>query len=82
MTVLKKANLLRIEDWGLISYAQAWEKQKQCVDKVLQGSAQVLIFCEHPSVVTLGRLAQKDNILLPLDEMKKRNIFNGNKKLT
>jgi len=47
----------------LIDYTAAYGIQKECVARVLAGGAQVLFLCEHPAVITLGRLAQEANIL-------------------
>ncbi len=45
-----------VEDWGLIPYQEAFEKQKQYVDQLIQGErSETLVFCHHPPVVTLGR---------------------------
>ncbi len=49
-------DLPRIEDWGLISYVEAFEKQKIYVDEIINGvRGETLVFCQHPPVVTLGR---------------------------
>lgn len=45
-----------VEDWGLISYTEAFEKQKQYVEEIIRGDRQeTIVFCQHPPVVTLGR---------------------------
>lgn len=47
---------LVFEDWGLIDYEQALEKQLSLVEKVHEtGQPGFIIFCTHPPVVTLGR---------------------------
>ena len=50
------------EDWGLVDYAEAWERQEflfhQKIEQKQRGeSATVdrIVFCEHPHVYTLGR---------------------------
>ena len=56
------------EDWGLISYEQAMNKQLEYVDKLDQlltnGELHpgFLIFCSHPAVVTTGRQTQPTDI--------------------
>lgn len=56
------------EDWGLISYDQAMNKQLEYVDKLdqlLTNGEQhpgFLIFCSHPAVVTTGRQTQPTDI--------------------
>ncbi|MCR4336216.1 MAG: lipoyl(octanoyl) transferase LipB [Candidatus Omnitrophica bacterium] len=63
-----------IRDLGLIDYQAAYTLQKQCVEDVLQGGAQKILLCEHPSVLTLGRLAQEGYILFPKDELARRGV--------
>ena len=56
------------EDWGLIPYQEALDKQLQYVDKLahaLEAGEQhpgFLIFCSHPPVVTTGRQTQPEDI--------------------
>ena len=52
-----------VEDWGLIEYTQAYERQKDLVSRVIAGENPHLIFCEHPAVLTLGRMTKLENIL-------------------
>lgn len=47
---------LPVEDWGLIDYEEALEKQLQYVQRIHdEQSAGVIILCSHPAVVTIGR---------------------------
>jgi lipoyl(octanoyl) transferase len=76
-TEIKKESLKKnvlIQDLGLIDYAQAYATQKKWVEAVIGGHDPVLILCEHPAVLTLGRLASPENFLLPLDEIKAKGI--------
>lgn len=56
------------EDWGLISYDQAMNKQLEYVEKLDAALAAgenhpgFLIFCSHPAVVTTGRQTQSSDI--------------------
>lgn len=56
------------EDWGLISYDEAMNKQLEYVEKLDQLLSQgeshpgFLIFCSHPAVVTTGRQTQPSDI--------------------
>lgn len=56
------------EDWGLISYEEAMNKQLEYVEKLdalhANGEAHpgFLIFCSHPAVVTTGRQTKPDDI--------------------
>jgi lipoate-protein ligase B len=48
--------LLSVQDWGLIDYPSALQRQMDLVDLVSHELArETLIFCSHPPVVTLGR---------------------------
>ncbi|GHT13056.1 octanoyltransferase [Bacteroidia bacterium] len=58
-------------DWGLVAYAEAWDRQRDLAAQLLAAKAagggaatQYLIFCEHPHVYTLGRNGNKDNFLI------------------
>ena len=51
-----------IEDWELIEYSQSYEFQKKRVERVIKGSADYLILCEHPAVLTLGRMTRSDSL--------------------
>ena len=60
---IQTKNNCEVRDLGLIDYDAAYWIQKESVARVLAGGAQVLLLCEHPTVITLGRLAQEANIL-------------------
>src|ERR1700722_12060374 len=65
-------NVCSIVDLGLIRYAEAWELQKRIVAARKAGAiADVLLFCEHPHVITLGRSGKISNLRAP-DEMLRR----------
>lgn len=48
-------NSFEIQDWGLIDYRQALERQEKLVEDVAAGATGVIVVCTHPHVVTLGR---------------------------
>ena len=52
------------EDWGLIDYEQALQKQVDLVEAVSQDPSHpgFLIFCTHPAVVTTGRQTKPEDI--------------------
>lgn len=72
-------------DWGLIEYKDAWDKQKQFFDELVELKSdfnnpplksiinQRFIICEHPHVYTLGRNGQSNNMLVNDEFMKKIN---------
>ncbi len=59
----------RFTDLGVISYEEAWEYQEKYFAKALKakkesGVENLLIFCEHPHVYTLGKSGDEQNLLL------------------
>jgi len=66
---------IEIFDLGLVNFKQAWVFQKEiflAVKKQIYPFA--LILCLHKPVITLGRLANKNNILIDEEELKLRGI--------
>ena len=63
-----------VEDWGLIDYAQGYKRQKDSVQAVLTGAGDHLILCEHPSVLTLGRMTNPDSLLYQRQEIEDRGV--------
>ncbi len=78
--------MVYFQDWGVISYQTAWDRQQQLLKKVIdfrsknlenttpQTVEHQLIFCEHPPVFTLGRSGSIKNLLLSEDELKDKKI--------
>jgi lipoate-protein ligase B len=66
---------MNVKDLGLIDYRQAWALQQEYVEKVVQDRDQgYLLLCEHPPVLTLGRLADRSHILYSENELQERRI--------
>lgn len=75
-----------VEDWGLISYAEAWKKQEEYLQHIVnikmenrqrekkESTPNYLIFCEHPHVYTLGKTGTPDHLLLNAQELGQRHI--------
>jgi lipoyl(octanoyl) transferase len=55
---------LIFEDWGLIDYESALQKQLEYVDQVAADDNHpgFLVFCTHPAVVTTGRQTKPEDI--------------------
>lgn len=54
---------MKREDWGLIPYQDALNRQMELVHMVSEGDADEFIaFCSHPPVVTLGRATQEGDL--------------------
>ena len=63
-----------IEDWGLIDYSSAYVRQRKYVQGVIAGAEDYLIFCEHPAVLTLGRMSRADSLLYDRPTIEARGI--------
>jgi lipoate-protein ligase B len=65
---------LRVQTWGSVNYVEALARQKALVCEVAAGAADILVLCEHPVTITLGRTAQEKNIFAHGDELARRGI--------
>lgn len=64
-----------VQDWGRIDFRDAWRRQREVVDAiVLHGQPDTLVFCEHPSVITLGRTTQKGSVLTQRELLALRGV--------
>ena len=66
------------EDWGLIDYAEAWQRQESLFSQRLEQKAagdvsalDRIILCEHPHVYTLGRSGKAANMLMTDEQLKR-----------
>lgn len=70
------------KDLGLIKYKDAWDYQEEIVakrvknkfDKINTDEADLIIFCEHPNVYTLGKSGDDTNLLLDYIQMQAKNV--------
>ena len=59
-----------ISDWNAIPYAEAWKRQTEWFDTLVQAKqtgveyVNHIVLCEHPHVYTLGRSGKGGNMLL------------------
>ena len=63
-----------IEDWGLIDHAAAVKRQRAVVQEVIAGASQRLVFCEHPPVLTLGRMFKPESFLYTREDILSRGV--------
>ncbi|MBF0532436.1 MAG: lipoyl(octanoyl) transferase LipB [Candidatus Omnitrophica bacterium] len=70
---VQKNNFL-VQDWGLLDYDLAYQRQKAIVETAQASYTDYLIFCEHPAVLTMGRLAAQRNILAPEAILDKKRV--------
>ena len=62
-------------DLGLIGYATAWDLQKRIVAARKAGAIEdVLLFCEHPHVITLGRNGKRANLLATENVLRQKGV--------
>jgi lipoyl(octanoyl) transferase len=62
-------------DLGLIGYAEAWELQKRVVAaRKADAIEDVLLFCEHPPVITLGRSGKRENLLASEHVLRQKGV--------
>lgn len=60
----------QIEDWGIIPYQEAWDRQTRLFDELIHAKESCakyinrVILCEHPHVYTLGRSGHEANMLV------------------
>ncbi len=58
-------NMIEIQDWGIIEYNEAWARQKEiAADIQSKRNRNVLVLCEHPTVLTIGRSGGAENVLM------------------
>lgn len=74
---------IRFRDLGRIDYKEAWDIQEESLKKVIRKklgededgdvTSEVIYFCEHPHVFTLGKSGANQNLLIPGETLKKIN---------
>lgn len=67
--------MIEVQDWGLIDYIEAWERQKKLVTEISEKrNKNVFVVCQHPTVITIGRAGTDKNILLPVKFLESKGI--------
>ena len=67
---------VKITDLGTIEYGKAWDVQREYFDRLManrdsEGAENVLLYCEHPHVYTLGKSGHENNLLISEDFLGK-----------
>jgi lipoyl(octanoyl) transferase len=82
---------ITVQEWGLIPYKSAWEKQEVIFNALIAhkmdpannpSAQQVLAFCEHPHVFTLGKSGDPAHLLIEpaqLMEMYEAEFYHNNR---
>ena len=82
---MEKNKLVKFEDWGLLDYQKAWDKQEEVFANTIavktknrnqpeneELTPNFLNFVEHPHVYTLGKSGKPENLLLDIDGLKEK----------
>ncbi len=79
--MIMKNKKVIFQDWGLLDYQQAWDRQEQVFAETVEAKTlnrnnnldnpvnNHLIFVEHPHVYTLGKSGKPENLLLDEAEL-------------
>jgi len=69
------SRILNYTDLGFIDYKEAWELQKEIHSKRIVSEVQDFLFLlEHPNTYTLGKTAQKENLIGSETYLKENHI--------
>ena len=63
-----------VENWGMVDYQSAYERQRAVVQEVIAGGPQRLVFCEHPPVLTLGRMFNPESLIYTREDILSRGV--------
>jgi lipoyl(octanoyl) transferase len=61
---------IEMTDWGLVHYMEAWDRQESIFSETIrkklaeEQTNNLLIYCQHPHVYTLGKSGDEHNLLL------------------
>ncbi len=66
---------LKYKDLGIIDYKEAWDLQKKVFNQRLNNEvSDTLFLLEHPHTYTLGKIADKHNLVASKEYLSKHNI--------
>jgi len=66
---------LLVVDLGTVEYAAAWELQRRVAAARKAGAiSDVLLLCEHPHVITLGRSGKISNLRVPGEMLRRMGV--------
>ncbi len=70
---------IAMSDWGLVPYMEAWERQEGIFSETIrkklaeEQTHNLLIYCQHPHVYTLGKSGDEHNLLLDYIQLQASN---------
>jgi lipoate-protein ligase B len=66
---------MQVIDLGLMEYRQAWAKQEEAHQEVLDGAPERILIVEHPPVITLGRRdGGERHLIASADQLNKLGV--------
>ena len=65
---------MKVIDLGLVDYREAYQTQKKMVQAVIDGHEPVLFSCQHPLVLTMGRMTKQDSLLVDALDLEKQAV--------
>jgi lipoyl(octanoyl) transferase len=67
--------MFTVVDWGTIEFEEAWRRQRELSDAILlEGAPDTLVLCQHPDVITLGRITKQGSVVTNADLLRARGI--------
>ncbi len=75
MTTAAACQTVRVQDLGLMGWAETWRRQLEFVELRKSGAiSDQLLIVEHPHVVTMGRNGHAENLLAPPELLERAGI--------
>ncbi|SRR6056297_103641 len=82
---MSKVRSVQFQDWGRISYKDAWDRQSALQKKLIEFKRELkprpepsphhyFVLCEHPHVFTLGKSGSMEHLLMSEDELEEAGI--------
>ena len=73
-------NELTFVDWGLVPYSDAYKRQNELFEAAIrkklnqEDTTNMVVFCEHPHVITIGKNGAISNLLLQEEVLKEKQV--------
>jgi lipoate-protein ligase B len=75
VTTAAACQTVRVQDLGLMGWAETWRRQLEFVELRKSGAiSDQLLIVEHPHVVTMGRNGHAENLLAPPELLERAGI--------
>lgn len=67
--------MIEVQNWGLVDYKTAWDRQKALVKDIQEKrDRNVLVLCQHPTVITIGKNGTDGNVTANRDFLEKMGV--------